>query len=80
LRDKGDEDIDCSDIPEIHAIPANAVRGRFLRPNARSLPTIHLEEGLMRTLSEIAVRKGVRVDDLVNELLKKELEIAEALR
>jgi hypothetical protein len=31
-------------------------------------------------LSEIARRKGVEVDALVNDVLKKELAIAEALR
>ena len=55
-------------------------RGKFYRPNARLHIPVYLDETVMGPLSEIANRKGVRVDDLVNDLLKKELAIAEALR
>ena len=55
-------------------------RGKFYRPNARFHIPVYLEEGVMGTLTEIAQRKGMRVDDLVNDVLKKELAIAEALK
>jgi hypothetical protein len=41
---------------------------------------VYLEDGVLVQLSEIARRKGVELDTLVNEVLKKGLAIAEALR
>jgi hypothetical protein len=35
---------------------------------------------VLQALTETADRKGIRLNDLVNDLLKKELAIAEALR
>jgi hypothetical protein len=55
-------------------------RGKFYRPEARFHLPVYLEEAVMVPLTAIAERKGVQVDDLVNDLLKKELAIAEALR
>jgi hypothetical protein len=59
---------------------SKAERGKFYRPNARIHIPVYLEEGVLDRLSEIAQRKGVEVDELVNDVLKKELAIAEALR
>jgi hypothetical protein len=75
LRDMRDEDIDTSDIPEIKAIPKNAVRGRFYRS-----PMITLTEDLRRYFSELAMRKGVPVNDLVNETLEKAIAVAEVAK
>jgi hypothetical protein len=55
-------------------------RGKFYRPGARFHLPVYLEEAVMGPLSAIAERKGVPVDELVNDLLKKELAIAESLR
>jgi hypothetical protein len=33
----GDENIDCSDIPEIREIPPDAVRGKFYSPGAAAV-------------------------------------------
>jgi hypothetical protein len=55
-------------------------RGKFFRPNARVHIPVYLEESVLGPLSAIARRKGVEVDALVNDLLRKELAIAEALR
>ena len=41
---------------------------------------VYLEETLLGSLAEIAERKGVRLDDLVSDLLRRELAMAEALR
>jgi len=70
-----DEDIDYSDIPPIREIPANAVRGRFYRGQP-----IYLTDELHACLSTIAVRRGVSLDDLVNNVLSKEVAIVEALK
>ena len=60
-----DEDIDYSDIPPIREIPADAVRGRFYRGHA---------------LSNIAMRRGVSLNDLVNNVLSQEVARVEALK
>ena len=52
----------------------------FYRAKARFHLPVYLDEAVMGSLSAIAERKGVPVDDLVNDLLKKELAIAEVLR
>ena len=70
-----DEDIDHSDIHPIREIPPNAVRGRFYRGHA-----VYLTDELHAYLSTVAMRRGVSLDDLVNNVLSKEVAIAEALK
>ena len=70
-----DKDIDYSDIPPIREIPANAVRGRFYRGHA-----IYLTDELHAYLSTIAMRRGVSLNDLVNNVLSKEVAIVETLK
>ena len=55
-------------------------RGKFSRPGARVNLPVYLQQSVRETLSAIADSKGITLDDLVNELLKKELEIAKTLR
>ncbi|MEO8659926.1 MAG: hypothetical protein ABI693_15760 [Bryobacteraceae bacterium] len=75
LTNQQDEDIDYSDIPPVREIPANAVRGRFYRGHS-----IYLTDELHTYLSTIAVRQGVPLNDLVNNLLSKEVAIVESLK
>jgi len=75
LMDKRDEDIDTSDIPEVRELPARAVRGRFHRGRA-----VHLTEELHAYFSAIAERKGVSMNDLINDILSKEIAIVEAVK
>jgi hypothetical protein len=70
-----DEDIDYSDIPPIREIPANAVRGRFYRGHA-----IYLTEELHAYLSTVAMRRGVSLNDLVNNVLSQEVAMVEGLK
>jgi hypothetical protein len=70
-----DENIDYSDIPPVREIPANALRGRFYRGNA-----IYLTDELHAYLSNIARRRGVSLNDLVNNVLSQEVALAEALK
>jgi hypothetical protein len=76
LQAVGDEGIDFSDIPEIREIPPGAVRGVSNVP--RGAP-VYLDPELQIRLSAIAARKGVSLSDLVSQLLRKEMEIAEVL-
>ena len=59
---------------------SGGVRGKFARPGMKLRLPIYLDEKLLENLAEIAGRKGVKLDDLVNDLLTKELAIAETLR
>jgi hypothetical protein len=76
LIEAPDDDIDLSDSPEIdlskmvRAEPPGFVRSR----------PVYLEPELQTRLTEIADRRGVSLDALVNEVLEKELAVAQALR
>ena len=59
---------------------SKGVRGKFYRAGADFHIPVYLEPSVLQTLAETANRKGVRLDDLVNDLLKKELAIVESLR
>jgi uncharacterized protein len=71
-----DSGIDYSDIPPLTDDQmATGVRGwrYFRRP-------VLLEQGVVETLTEIAARKGMDLDTLVNDILKREIAMAEVLR
>ena len=71
-----DSGIDYSDIPPLTDDQlATAVRGwrHFRRP-------VLLEQSVLQTLTEIAARKGMDLDALVNDILKREIAIADVLR
>lgn len=57
---------------------ARAIKGKFLFGGSRF--PIFLEPGVLDTLTEIAARKGMVVNDLVNDVLKRELATADVLR
>jgi hypothetical protein len=59
---------------------SNAERGRFYRPNAKLNLPVYLEPQVQAWLDKIAGRRGEDVGKLVNRLLKKEIELAEAIR
>lgn len=55
-------------------------RGKFYRPNAVFRLPIYLDEGVQSYLATKAEAKGIELSDLVNDLLKREIEIIEAVR
>jgi len=73
--DKPDSEIDFSDIPEIRELPPGTVRGMFYRGS-----TIRLNEDLRRYFADLARRKRVPMNDLVNETLEKALAVAEVAK
>jgi predicted HicB family RNase H-like nuclease len=50
------------------------MRGKFYCPDP-----VYLDRELQSRLSAIALRKGISLSDLVSQLLRKEIEIAEVL-
>ncbi|HBY60542.1 MAG TPA: hypothetical protein DEH78_12025 [Solibacterales bacterium] len=58
----------------------DAERGKFFRPGAVLRLPIYLEPEVQDYLAAKAQAKNIDLDDLVNELLKQEIRIAESLR
>jgi hypothetical protein len=59
---------------------SQGVRGKFYRSGMKLRIPVYLEETLPGSLAEIAERRGVNLDDLVSDLLRRDLEIVDALR
>jgi cytidylate kinase len=58
---------------------SKAVRGKFYRKGAELPLPIYLEPKLQSKLERIAHRKGKDVGEMVNQLLKKDVEFLEEL-
>lgn len=59
---------------------SNAQRGKFFRTGARLVPPVHLEPDVLAYLSELAVTQGTSLNDLVNTLLKEDIERIDAAK
>jgi hypothetical protein len=59
---------------------SNAERGKFYRPGAQLIPPVHLDPEVLCYLAARAEARGTSLNDLVNELLRKGIEIIEAAR
>ena len=57
---------------------ANAVRGKFFKPNLRLIPPLRLNLEVVDFLASRAQARGVTLNALVNQLLKKDIELIEA--
>lgn len=59
---------------------SNAERGKFYRKDAVLELPVYLEAGVRDYLTARAKAKGVEVNELVNELLKRDIELIEAAK
>jgi hypothetical protein len=57
---------------------SNAERGRFQREGAILAPPVHLDADVLAFLSARAAARGLSLNELVNALLKKDIELIEA--
>ena len=57
-----------------------AQRGKFFRKDASLELPVYLEADVRAYLTERAKAKGVPVSDLVNDLLKRDIELIEAAK
>lgn len=57
---------------------SNAERGRFYRKGAVLAPPVHLDPQVLAFLTARAQARGIPLNALVNELLKKDIELIEA--
>ena len=53
-------------------------RGKFHRPDATLTPPVHLDPGVRAFLTARAEARGISLSELVNALLKKDIELIEA--
>jgi cytidylate kinase len=58
---------------------SKAVRGKFYREGAELRLPIYLDAKLQRQLEQIARKKGKEIGDVVNHLVKKEVELIDEL-
>ncbi|HID08476.1 MAG TPA: hypothetical protein EYP10_15170 [Armatimonadetes bacterium] len=55
-------------------------RGKFFRENARLNLPVYLDEEVLSYLQERAKSKGVEVTKLVNEMLRQDIKLIEAVK
>jgi len=58
---------------------SKAVRGKFFRKGAELNLPIYVDSSMRKRLERIAKRKGKPIAELVNQLLKKDVELLESL-
>ena len=59
---------------------SHAIRGKFHQPNLSLHVPVYLDKDVQDYLTSIALRKGIQVSELVNDLLKREIQIIEAVK
>ncbi len=59
---------------------SQAQRGKFHREGAELIPPVHLEPDVLKYLQARAEAQGASLSQLVNQLLKKDIELIEAAR
>ena len=59
---------------------SKGVRGKFYHASAKLNLPVYLDEAVQDYLAAKADAKGIELSDLVNDLLKREIEIIEAVR
>jgi hypothetical protein len=59
---------------------SKAERGKLYRPGAKLNMPIYLDEEVLGYLTERAKAKGVELGDLVNDILRKDIALLEALK
>jgi len=57
---------------------SRAQRGRFYRSDTNLNPSVHLDPDVLAFLAVRAEARGVSLSELVNALLKKDIELIEA--
>lgn len=55
-------------------------RGKFYRPDAKFNVPIYLDKDILTYLTEKAKAKGVEVSQLINDILRKDIDLFEAVK
>ncbi len=59
---------------------STGTRGKFFKPGTRLHVPVYLDADVQDYLAERAKSRGINVGQLVNELLKKDIELIEAAK
>ena len=59
---------------------SNAERGKFYRRDAQLIPPVHLDPEVLSYLAARAEARGTSLSTLVNDLLRKDIELIEAAK
>ncbi len=59
---------------------SNGERGKFHRPNAKLHLPVYLDDEVQTYLRERAKSKGVELGHLVNEMLRQDIQLIEAVK
>jgi hypothetical protein len=59
---------------------SKAERGKFYRRDMQLIPPIQLDPEVLSYLAERAAERGTSLNALINELLRKDIEVIEAAR
>ena len=59
---------------------SNAAKGKFYQANAKLHLPVYLNADVQDYLAAVALRKGVPLSELANDLLKREIGIIEAVK
>jgi hypothetical protein len=58
---------------------SKGVRGKFYRPDSELYLPIYLEQDTILVLRKLAKKRGVEIATIVNEWIKKDISIVEAV-
>ena len=58
----------------------DAERGKFYRPNAKFNVPIYLDEDVLDYFTERAEAKGVNLNEMINDLLKRDIALVEGVK
>ena len=59
---------------------SNAERGKFFNPNATHQLPVYLEPEVLDYFTDKAKNKGVELNALINDLLKKDIDLIEGIK
>ncbi len=59
---------------------SKGVRGKFYRPGAKLTLPVYLDDEVQRYLAQRASERGLDLSELVNKLLRKDIELIEAAK
>lgn len=70
---------DDPDVPD-NIDFSKGVRGKFYAANMKIKLPVYLEQDVQAFLIELATKKGVEMSDIVNDLIKRDIELLNAMR
>jgi len=59
---------------------SKGVRGKFYRPGAKFNLPVYLDDDVLNYLTERAASKGIEVNQLINDMLKKDIDLIETAK